>query len=276
MPRQLGDPFRLDGEALPTWNEPKDTPDLADIEHAVVELARSLAIPTGMAHIQHMTWCLKKMSALPTKNADKMEWAFWAENFFDTSSDIPDDIWSETITELLRTKTFRPSPAEFEKIARPVFLERQRMLERAHRIVAGIKTNRRVEPKPEPAPIDPKQRLRDTIARGLDSTGTFLNGMLMKRAREAERELAKIEQRDPENWVYDDPAPAPPSATAPAYELRTMSPEHTATLKRAIARKHRAEGRTELAAKLFAEAHDIWPLDEFGKPLPHMRDLGLS
>lgn len=53
-----------------------------------------------------------------------------ADNFLDACGHFPDDLWTWGTTELLKTCTFRPSPAEMVKLVDPRYGERQRMAQR--------------------------------------------------------------------------------------------------------------------------------------------------
>lgn len=131
MRRLLADPFALASE-IPAWEAPPVPPEAAKIRAARQELERGLQPATS----KHMRWCLTKLSALPSKENQEMTFALFAENFIDACGEYPDDLWTEGTLELLKTKTFRPSPAELVTVLDRKFQERKRMLQRAQMMLA--------------------------------------------------------------------------------------------------------------------------------------------
>ena len=81
-----------------------------------------------------------------------------------------------------------------------------------------------------------------------------------QRAAGYERELAELENREPESWVSDYVGERSPGfVKAPDLKLPPLSAKNQAKLKRAIARKHREQGREGLAAMLEREADALAP-----------------
>lgn len=160
--RVLADPFSLGADLVP-WEAPAVPPDSAKLRAAKAELERALAdAPDG-----HVDWCLGKLFALPSRASDAEASAYLAESFLDACGSYPADLWTSTTTELLRTKKFRPSPAEFVELAEPKLAERRRMLERVRQMLDGTKPALPRKPAEQPIPtrIGRLEHLRSTYAR---------------------------------------------------------------------------------------------------------------
>lgn len=161
----LADPFSLGGEIV-AWEPPGDAEwckrERPRIQVVKGELERSLMAPTP----SHMQWCVRKLFALPSKDKTTLSEALMADNFLDACGHFPDDLWTWATTELLKTSTFRPSPAEMVKLVEPKYAERQRMLERVKLMLGGAKP-KPVEPteKPIPTRLGRLQHIRSTYER---------------------------------------------------------------------------------------------------------------
>jgi len=160
--RVLADPFSLGTDLVP-WEPPAVPPDSAKLRAAKAELERALTD----APAAHVDWCLGKLFALPTRAQTPESAAYLAESFLDACGCYPADLWTSITTELLRTKKFRPSPAEFVELAEPKLAERRRMLERVRQMLDGVKPA--LPPKPEERPIPTRlgrlEHLRSTYER---------------------------------------------------------------------------------------------------------------
>ena len=163
--RLLADPFSLGGE-LVAWEAPGDADwckrERPRIQVVKGELERSLMAPTP----SHVEWCVRKLFALPSKNASEMDKALQTDNFMDVCGHFPDDLWTWATTELLKTCTFRPSPSEMVKLLEPKYAERQRMLERCKSMLSGPQA-KPAEPteKPIPTRLGRLQHIRSTYER---------------------------------------------------------------------------------------------------------------
>jgi hypothetical protein len=199
-----------------------------------------------------MQWCVRKLLSLPSRNNDVEDAAFMTEAFIDACGDYPDDLWTLGTTELLKTKTFRPSPAEFLAVVGDKFRERQRMLERVKQMLTGAPET----PKPDapfvpPPLVDRVRTMRDAWRKiGRDD-----------RAQKHEVELAGLEGREIEDWAHAGAAqraaerlPDPPlPETSPGMRARTLL---------AVARTHRTEGRADYAAVLEQRARELVPVEQ--------------
>lgn len=191
--RLLADPFSL-SSAVPEWTPPTVLPQASILRAAATELERGLR----GASPGHMQWCLNKLFVLPTRDGSTVNAAFAADNFIDTCGHFPDDLWSVATLELLQSKTFRPAPAEFFAAVKGKFDERRRMLERVMLMLGG-----KAIARPGPFVPDSREVVLRTTLRWARKRGE------MEKAARYERELAQLENREPEAWaIATDGAPA--------------------------------------------------------------------
>jgi len=108
-------------------------PDSAKLRTVKAELERGLQ-PTRPAFLK---WCCDKLSALPTQSATGMNAALWSDNVIDVCGEFPEDVLQSVTLDLLRSCTFRPSPADIFKAADVKRGLRQRMLERVNLMLRG-------------------------------------------------------------------------------------------------------------------------------------------
>jgi hypothetical protein len=182
--RLLADPYRLEGEGEVAWTPPA-VRNPASVKRVVHELERGLA-PTRPIYLK---WICDKLSALPTQASNGLNAALWADNVIDTCAHYPEDLLQAATLEVLRTKTFRPSPAEIVGIIDPRYRERQRMLDRARSLLAPIAA---AEQPFVQDPLDVRLRtMRDSFRR----IGN------MAKAAKYETDLAAHEGRSPEDWA---------------------------------------------------------------------------
>jgi len=118
---------------------PAVIPDSSKLRVVKAELERGLQ-PTRPAFLK---WCCDKLSALPTQSSNGVNAALWADNVIDVCGGYPEDVLQSATLELLRSCTFRPSPAEIVKTVEPKHGERKRMLERVNMMLSGVR------PKPD-------------------------------------------------------------------------------------------------------------------------------
>lgn len=241
-------------DPLASWSPPSVLPDVARVKVVVAELERGLT-PTRP---QFLKWICDKLSVLPSQGASGVNAAIWSDNVCDVCEGYPEDLLQSACLELLKTRTWRPSPAEIVKAIEGKHAERVRMLARAKRLLPESPKPAAVETfQPEPE----EDRLRATIRRFVDGkAGSFLRPMLQRSAIEAEKRLAEIEGRTVADWARQgiDPG-AREAAKAPDLKLPPLSAKNDAALKRAVARKHREQGREGLAAMLEREADALAP-----------------
>jgi len=234
-------------DPMASWSPPAVLPDVARVKAVVTELERGLR-PTRP---EFLKWICDKLSALPSQNANGVNAALWSDNVIDVCDGYPEDLLQSACLEVLKTRTFRPSPAEIMKVIEAKHSERVRMLARAKRLLPEA-------PKPAAAAVfvrEPQETRLRTLATSLRKVGQH------HRAAQHERELAALENREPESWVNDyigDRAPG--FVKAPDPKLPPVSPSSQAALLRTVARKHREQGREGLAAMLERQADALAPV----------------
>lgn len=240
----------MEGEAAVAWQRPS----MGDLVRAglgttvggldnrrVETLVRELDRGLKSARPAVAEWCVQKLFVLPTQNGTGMSAALMADNFIDVCGHFPEDIWQSTTLELLKTCTWRPSPAQFVAIAEPRHAERERMANRVRTLLA---------PKPETGkPFTPEpQEVRLRSMRD-----SYRKHGYPHKAAGYERSLARMEGRDPEDWVRAAEAAAMQPDTAEKRDTlptRPPSPEMRAALDVALAQHHRAQGRATFAEQL--------------------------
>lgn len=244
---QSPDPFA-------SWSAPATLPEPARVKAVIAELDRGLQ-PTRP---QFLKWICDKLSALPSQGANATNAAFWTDNVIDVCREYPEDLLQSACLELLKTRQWRPTPAEIVRTIEAKHSERRRMLARAKRLLPEAS-----KPTEAPAftPEPEEDRLRATIRRFLDgNVGSFLRPMLQRSAIAAEKRLAEIERREPGAWIRDGlSASTSEGLKPPDVELPKPSPKTQAALNRAAARRHREQGREGIAAMLEREADALAP-----------------
>lgn len=237
-----------------SWVLPAVLPDPDRVKRVIAELDRGLQ-PTRP---EFLKWICDKLSALPSQTATGVNAALWTDNVVDVCEGYPEDLLQGACLELLKTRTFRPSPAEIVKLIEPKHAERRRMLARARRLLPeSSKPAAEATFQPEPEEV----RLRATIRRFLDGkAGSFLRPILQRSAIEAEKRLAQIEARQPGDWIREGLSASTGDAPkAPDVDLPKPSPKMQAALNRALAKRHRQQGRESLAVMLEREADALAP-----------------
>lgn len=250
--RLLADPYSL-GDDVPPWNPPAVPPDSSSLRAAAVQLQQGL-LPASPGHMQ---WCLNKLFVLPTREGTAVKAAFQADNFIDACGHFPDDLWTAGTLELLQTMTFRPSPAELFKTVSAKHAERQRMIERVKVMLGGKAAER-------PAVFVPDSReviLRTTLK------WARKRGDAAKAAR-YERELAQLENREPEAWASETTAETgiPVSTNERPDAPVPLSASMQARTLRSTAQFHRAAGRERYADQLDRQADALMPMQRTDIP----------
>ena len=260
--RALADALSLDGTDVPWTPEGRELPTVTDLRQSIDILTVPPADP------KHMAWCLAKLqvafeSHLPKPSAEsaKLRMAVWAE----TNADLGNDLWSEATMHCLQNARYgMPKPPDFRRAVVEKFTARQRRLDRCRRMMAlhGDAFDAKRGAKPTAFQPEPEQdRLRASIMRfHACGAGSFLRPMLQRSAIAAEKRLAELEGRAPADWTRESLNSSPGEATkAPDLKLPPLSAKNQAALHRAVARKHREQGREGLAAMLEREADALAP-----------------
>lgn len=187
----------------------------------IAELDRGLQ-PTRP---EFLKWICDKLSALPSQGANATNAALWSDNVCDVCEGYPEDLLQAMCLEVLKTRQWRPTPAEIVKLIEPKHAERKRMLARAKKLL----------PQPKAAAEVPRETLPERLRAMVTSYRKFPQHL--DKAARYERELAAIEEREPEAWaasVVPAPAEAPP-------ERPPFAPSTSPTAMRlaALAKAHR-------------------------------------
>jgi len=237
----LADPFSL-GDELVAWTPPAVPPETATLRAGLAELEGGLQ----PASPGHMTWCLNKLFVLPTRDGLKLTSAFQADNFIDVCGEFANDLWTEATIEILKTKTFRPTPAEMLAIVGPKAALRRRMVERIKIMISG-----KVQlEKPKPFVREPEDVRLRTVRDGWFRVGD------VARANKAEARLAEIENRAP---VFFDEPPREGPIYLPAPPVTHASVSMQARLNLALAEEWRKRGNKAYADRLEADARALAP-----------------
>jgi hypothetical protein len=199
MRRLIADPFRMGNEAegdwLTSWSPPQVLPETSKLRATAAELERGLR-PAAM---DYMRWCTKKLMVLPARNASAEDTAYVSDNFIDACRHLPDDLWRAGTLKLLQEKTFRPSPAELIAAVGDKYRERQRMLERIRSMLSGRPP---ALPKPKSVhQMTPEERRGESMRRLREAIPILRKHARTGMAAERERELARLEEREPEAWA---------------------------------------------------------------------------
>lgn len=206
----LADPYST-GDEIPRWEPPARLPDRREVESAVAALRATLERAPS-SHIGY--WVTTMANTLAMRQGQTQAMASRTDGWLLACGALPADLWTEGCTELLRTKTFMPSPGELMAIVGRKFEERRRMLKRAEWLLASGDPKK---PKPfVPEPEDVRLRaLRDSLKRAGHTD----------RAAKYEHRLAVLEQRSPAAWS-DDVVAAP---RLPKEERPPAVPDSAAT-----------------------------------------------
>lgn len=242
MRRCLADPFHL-GDEIPTWQAPAIPPRNDDVRSAIAILGDTLR----PASSKHIAWCVGTMAhAMGHRKGDALAMALKTEGWLIACGDLPEDLWTEGVKELLQTKTWFPAPAELLAIVGPKFRERRRMLDRAKIMLASVAPVASYKPAvAAPVAETPQQRLASSIE-------IFTRRGMPARAANAERQLAKIENREPADWARIDAPTARPTEIASPPAAPESPAMHLAMLPGRI-RFWRAQGNHAMADKLQTE-----------------------
>lgn len=256
--RLLADPFRMEGEPMRTWTAPTKLPPDCTVGmlRDFVDRLRASLKPAPADTIQA---CIKALAhGTAHKAASTKDWQYQTKLYARTLEDIPSDVWFEVTKELLKTYEWFPGTAAIAKRAEPLLAERRKQLERAEATLAVFDVGRQQLAGPTPKASAFEREPREVRLRTLRNSMRRIGQH--QRAAGYERELAELENREPEDWINDLPTDqATGVAKAPDVDLPKPSPKMQAALNRAAARRHREQGREGLAAMLEREADALAP-----------------
>ena len=260
----LADPFAFGDHPDTPWSVPEKLPPTTDLALGINILEAQLQ----RVDRKHAAFCLSKILVGFNERKTGDEAKLLLEVWLEANGDLPNDLWSAGVLELLQTHKFgMPKPVHLREAVAARLTERTTKLARTRamlakagqgeeRFVNGI----RVDPaKPfQREPQDQRERtLRDSLLR-IGKTD---------RAAAYERSIAVREGREPEDWARAAVVHRP-SATVepPVYRAIVPRPDSAAALKRSLARQHRAQGRTAYAEQLERDADALSPRGQTDEP----------
>ncbi len=215
-------------------------PDRREVQAAVDSL-RALLTKAPNGHIGF--WVTTMANSMAMRQGQTSTMASRTDGWLLACGELPTDLWTSGCTELLRTKTFMPSPGELMAIVGRKFEERRRMLKRAEWLLGEGDPK-----KPKPFVQEPLTVRLRTIRDAWRRRGDHA------RAASTERELAVEEGRDVEAWAQV--VERRPTLSETAHEaLRAYDPEM------AIKVSPTARRCAELAAA--RRASELEPVDEY-------------
>lgn len=240
--RAIADSLSLEHPDV-AWTPPPSLPSASDLRTAI----EILDAQSAQASRQHVAWCLAKLSMAfePSVKLSKEDEKFRASIWVESCGDLGDTLWSEATMAAIQSLKWMPKPAEFRALVGGKIGDRAKRLKRCRDMLAALGGDKPATPKPfEPEPREVRLRsMRDSYCK---------HGYADRAAR-IEVELAAIEGREPEDWTRAAQAEAgnPATAETPTESpARPPSPAMRGALDAALARQHRAQGRTEYAGML--------------------------
>ena len=172
------------------------TPARRELEGWVATLKAQLE-PAPSNHIGFLVTTMA--NSLAMRNGQTQQAASRTDGWLLACGSLPADLWTEGCTELLRTKTWMPSPGELMALVGRKFEERRRMLQRATSMLSATAD----KPKaPIAAPVPQADRLRKLLAEQLNDT-TIPEEHRVFNAAHTERSLALFERRAMAPWAAE-------------------------------------------------------------------------
>ena len=245
LKRALADPFAWGNHPDIPWRLPDKLPPTPDLVRGAELLQAQLA----RVDRKHAAYCLGKLLVGFNERKTADETKLLLEVWLEACGDVPNDLWSAGILELLKTHKFgMPKPPHFREAVDAELKERQKHLKRAQEMLDKA----RETPKPAAFVREPQ----DVRIRGLRDS--FRRIGKVAKAASYERQLAEMEGRDVEDWARD-PAPEAVEVRVEPPTLPPLSPEMQALTKLSVARSWRNQGNEERAQQLEAQARELAP-----------------
>jgi hypothetical protein len=237
----LGDPFRL-GDEIPAWQPPAVTrADGPGLRKVVAEIERcTVAAPN--AHIGY--WVSLMAKTLAMRKGETIDMALKTAGWITACGDLPADLWTEGCTEILKSKTFFPAPAELLAVVGRKWSERKRMLDRARSLLTATGASTQDPAKPFERPA--REVILVGVIKSARATGRHADAIRY------ETELAALQDRPLQDWAT---APMQGEIVTLAVDpmrptLPPASPEMLAANRKAAAKFHREAGRGAYADRL--------------------------
>ena len=225
------------------WQMPAKLPTPGDIREAITRCNRTLEGRVSSAFARQ---CFAKLvtafepNAKPSGDETRLRMAVWLE----ACGDLNDALWADATSEAIQTMKWMPKPAEFRALVAPQ-LDRARM--RKYRLEKMAEALKKGENKPfvrEP---------EDVRIRGMRDSFRKLGNIF--KAAGYERDLARMEGRQPEEWATTPmaEAPPPPDALAPPRDPLPESLEAKIGLLKARIKFFGDRGKADYVATLKCE-----------------------
>ncbi len=249
--RALADALSLEHPDVP-WTLPPSLPTKRELETAMTVLTVAPTDP------KHAAFCLAKLmlafdaGAKLSAEETKLRAATWLE----ANADLGNDLWSEATLILLRSWKRddhygrAPEPSDLRAAVDGKLADRIKKLQRCAAMLKAL--NGGDDTRPAEKPLATRA---ERLAHTRDAWKRLGN---TARAASAERELAKEEGREPEDWARAVMTSAP-IAKPDTPKLPPLGPAMQAATLRAVARRHREGGHTGYADQLVAKADALDP-----------------
>jgi hypothetical protein len=251
LKQALADPFAWGNHPDVPWRLPETLPPAADIRRGV-EILEGQLRPVDR---KHAAYCLSKLLVGFNERKTADESKLLLEVWLETNGDLPNDLWSTATVELLRSwqrdKHYGriPEASDLRACAEREICDRKTRLRRAQEMLEVVTE----KPKAATFVREPEDVRLRTMRDSLKRIGK------LPRAAVYERELAVLEGREPETWVFQHHAEQPQAVQ----ETTTSAPPlpQSAGTKAAMLRA-RAEfwgtqpGAEAMAARLTGQAED--------------------
>jgi hypothetical protein len=233
--RAIADPLVLGDGPAPAWTLPANLPEVTDVRKALPILRKDLE----PAAPKDARWCLRKLAKSFGLVLDDDATKRWLA----MNGKLPGDLWTKATLTWMQGDV-APMAEGFQTPVAAALEQRRTALARTEAILAKLTAPKPVAPfRPEP----PEVRVRTLLKWALRS------GDQAKAAR-YERELAAMENREPEAWTAEFPpaSDAVEKRDMPT-ERRTFSPtaQRCAELARA---RHTGQ---PAPARIVPESRDI-------------------
>lgn len=184
--RAIADPLVLGDGPAPDWTMPANLPLVDDVRKALPILRQDLE----PAALKDARWCLRKMAKGLGIVVDEDAMKRWLA----VNGKVPGDLWTKATLAWMQGDSM-PVAEDFQKPVAAALTQRRTALARTETILARL-----TAPKPVAAfrPEPPEVRVR-TLLKWARQRGD------QAKAARYERELAVLEQREPEVWTLAYP-----------------------------------------------------------------------
>ncbi|CAB4167502.1 hypothetical protein UFOVP860_24 [uncultured Caudovirales phage] len=258
----LADPFAFGDHPDVQWRVPEKLPPTQDLALGINILEAQLQ----RVDRKHAAFCLSKILVGFNERKTGDEAKLLLEVWLEANGDLPNDLWSAGVLELLQTHKFgMPKPVHLREAVAARLTERTTKLTRARAMLA--KAGQAEKPQEF---VKDRQDVRDRTLRD-----SLLRIGKTDRAAAYERSIAVREGREPEDWARAAVVHRPSAPVEqPVYRAIAPRPDSAAALKRSLARQHRAQGRTAYAEQLERDADALSPQGPTDEPPHHVAAIG--